>query len=255
MQSNMTSIGDSRSATPVMANNLSLSAASTQPQQESVEIQTPDGTPTIRVQKISSTAHFGVPLDLKKIALKCRLASFNPRRFGALVMRLRELQATGILFASGKLIVTEVDSMQKAELACKEFRKVIEKIGFKPKEFGAMDFKVKNILGTADCTFPLRLEELSYSHSDFVSYEPEVFPGLVYRLDRTEVVFLIFSSGKIVITGAKKQSTLASALTKLYPVLVEYKKKYMPMEFISASPSSSQVVVGQTTIARAMEEG
>lgn len=201
--------------------------------------QTPDGLGgmlSIRIQKISSTAHFGIPLDLKKIALKCRHTEFNPRRCGALVMRLRELQATGIMFASGKLIVTEVDSIQSAELACAEFRSVIEKVGFKPKEFGAMDFKVKNIMGTTDMGFPLRLEELSYAHSDFASYEPEVFPGLVYRLDRTEVVFLLFSSGKIVITGGKKGSDLKSALTKLYPVLVEYKKKsYVPKESLAIS--------------------
>eukprot|EP00980_Cylindrotheca_fusiformis_P027337 scaffold20012_cov179-Cylindrotheca_fusiformis.AAC.5 len=195
-------------------------------------IQAPDGLGgmlSIHIQKISSTAHFGIPLDLKKIAFKCRNTQFNPRRYGALVMRLRELEATGIMFASGKLIVTEVDSIQKAELACIEFRNVIEKIEFKPKEFGAMDFKIKNIMGTADMGFPLRLEELSYAHSDFATYEPEVFPGLIYRLDRTEVVFLLFSSGKMVITGDKKGSDLKSALTKLYPVLVEYKKKsYLP---------------------------
>lgn len=241
------------SASTLMAGNLSTTPQNQQQPDLSTLIQTPDGMPTIRIQKISATAHFGVPLDLKKIAYKCRHTEFNPRRFGALVMRLRELQATGIMFASGKMIVTEIDSMQKAELACKEFRKIIEKVGFKPKEFGAMDFKVEHIVGTADCGFQLRLEELSYAHSDFASYEPEVYPGLVYRLDRTEVVFLIFSSGKMVITGAKKQSTLVNALTKLYQVLVEYKKKFLPKEGLAMSPSSTQG--NRATTPQAMEEG
>lgn len=185
---------------------------------------TGDGTNTllIRIQNIASTANFGVRLDLKKIALKCRNTEFNPRRFGAVVMRLREPRATALMFASGKICVTGVKSTHNATLAMKKFHYIIERIGFQPKEY--MDFKVQNIVGTADCGFPIRLEGLVYAHSAFASYEPELFPGLIYRLVSPRVVFLIFVSGKIVITGAKKESDLANALTKLYPVLVEFKK-------------------------------
>jgi len=152
-------------------------------------------------------------------------------------MRLTELQAVGIMFASGKLIITEVDSIVKAESACKEFRWVIEKIGFKPKEFGAMDFKIKNVMGTANVGFSIRLEELSYAHSDYTSYEPEVFPGLVYRMDRTEVVILVFSSGKIVLTGSRKRTDLKNALSKFYPILMQFKTKYGSKE---SAPTSIQ---------------
>jgi len=176
----------------------------------------------IRIQNIASTANFGVRLDLKKIALKCRNTEFNPRRFGAVIMRLREPRATALMFASGKICVTGVKSTHNATLAMKKFHYIIERIGFQPKE--KMDFKVQNIVGTADCGFPIRLEGLVNAHSVFASYEPELFPGLIYRLVSPRVVFLIFVSGKIVITGAKKESDLANALTKLYPVLVEYKK-------------------------------
>ena len=61
------------------------------------------------------------------------------------------------------------------------------------------------------------MEGLVYAHSAFASYEPELFPGLIYRLVSPRVVFLIFVSGKVVMTGAKKESDLSSALTKLYP--------------------------------------
>jgi transcription initiation factor TFIID TATA-box-binding protein len=180
------------------------------------------GTLLIRIQNIASTANLGVRLDLKKIALKCRNTEFNPRRFGAVIMRLREPRATALIFASGKICVTGVKSTHNATLACKKFHYIIERVGFKPKEY--MDFKVQNIVGTADCGFPIRLEGLVYAHSAFASYEPELFPGLIYRLVSPRVVFLIFVSGKIVITGAKKESDLSNALTKLYPVLVEFKK-------------------------------
>ena len=179
----------------------------------------------IRIQNMSSTANLGIRLDLKKIALKCRNTEFNPRRFGAVIMRLREPRATALIFASGKMVVTGVKSTHNATLAAQKFADIVEKVGFTPKDL--IDFKVQNIVGTADVGFPIRLEGLVYAHSAFASYEPELFPGLIYRLVSPRVVFLIFVSGKVVITGAKKEIDLSNALTKLYPVLVEFKKTHV----------------------------
>lgn len=218
------------------------------------------GTLLIRIQNIASTANLGVRLDLKKIALKCRNTEFNPRRFGAVIMRLREPRATALIFASGKICVTGVKSTHNATLACKKFHYIIERVGFQPKEY--MDFKVQNIVGTADCGFPIRLEGLVYAHSAFASYEPELFPGLIYRLVSPRVVFLIFVSGKIVITGAKKESDLSNALTKLYPVLVEFKKVHVASfppaaknPAISRPPAVQALTEkGASTTAKQMEE-
>jgi transcription initiation factor TFIID TATA-box-binding protein len=118
-----------------------------------------------------------------------------------------------------------VKSTHNATLAAQKFAYIVEKVGFTPKEL--VDFKVQNIVGTADVGFPIRLEGLVFAHSAFASYEPELFPGLIYRLVSPRVVFLIFVSGKVVITGAKKEIDLSNALTKLYPVLVEFKKTHV----------------------------
>jgi transcription initiation factor TFIID TATA-box-binding protein len=102
----------------------------------------------IRIQNIASTANLGTRLDLKKIALKCRNTEFNPRRFGAVIMRLREPRATALIFSSGKMVVTGVKSTHNATLAAKKFAYIVEKVGFKPQDM--MDFKVQNIVGTAE---------------------------------------------------------------------------------------------------------
>jgi len=180
------------------------------------------GTMLIRVQNISSTANLGVRLDLKQIALRCRNTEFNPRRFAAVIMRLREPRATALIFASGKMCVTGTKSTHNAALAAQRFAYIIEKVGFKP---AMIDFKVQNMVGTLDVGFPIRLEGLVYAHSTFASYEPELFPGLIYRLVSPRVVFLIFVSGKVVITGAKTEQNMTEALTKIYPVLVEFRKQ------------------------------
>ena len=94
----------------------------------------------IRIQNIASTANLGVKLDLKKIALKTRNTEFNPRRFGAVIMRLREPRATALIFASGKMVVTGVKSTHNATLSAKKFAYIIERVGFKTADI--IDFKV-----------------------------------------------------------------------------------------------------------------
>ena len=167
----------------------------------------------------------GVRLDLKKIALKCRNTEFNPRRFGAVIMRLREPRATALMFASGKMCITGVKSAHNASLAAKKFAYIVERVGFQPQDH--LEFKVQNIVGTTDVGFPIRLEGLVYAHSTYASFEPELFPGLIYRLVSLRVVFLIFVSGKIVITGAKTEQDLRQAFIKIKPVLLQFRKEHV----------------------------
>jgi len=83
---------------------------------------------------------------------------------------------------------------------------------------------VQNIVGSADVKFPIRLEGLAYQHGNFSSYEPELFPGLIYRMVRPKVVLLIFVSGKVVLTGAKSVEDIQTAFNNIYPVLRQFKK-------------------------------
>ena len=59
------------------------------------------------------------------------------------------------------------------------------------------------MVGSVDVKFPIRLEKLVLNHAQFSSYEPELFPGLIYRMVKPRIVLLIFVSGKVVLTGAK----------------------------------------------------
>lgn len=64
-----------------------------------------------------------------------------------------------------------------------------------------LDFKIQNMVGSCDVKFPIRLEGLVLTHGQFSSYEPELFPGLIYRMVKPRIVLLIFVSGKVVLTG------------------------------------------------------
>ncbi len=86
------------------------------------------------------------------------------------------------------------------------------------------EFKVQNIVASADVGFAIRLESLSHKHVDFCQYEPEIFPGLIYRIYDPKVVVLIFVSGKIVLTGAKTREQIKEAYHRILPVLQLHKK-------------------------------
>ncbi|TDZ28193.1 TATA-box-binding protein [Colletotrichum trifolii] len=114
-------------------------------------------------------------------------------------MRIREPKTTALIFASGKMVVTGAKAQQIA------------------------DFKIQNIVSSFDCKFPIRLEGIAVAKFGSVSYEPELFPGLVYRLQAPKVVVLIFASGKVVLTGAKSKDDISGAFDAIRPWLQSFR--------------------------------
>ncbi|KAJ1921383.1 TATA-binding protein (TBP) [Mycoemilia scoparia] len=173
------------------------------------------------LQNIVATVNLDCRLDLKTIALHARNAEYNPKRFAAVIMRIREPKTTALIFASGKMVVTGAKSEDDSKLAARKYARIVQKLGF-PAKF--TDFKIQNIVGSCDVKFPIRLEGLNSSHEKFSSYEPELFPGLIYRMRDPKVVLLIFVSGKIVLTGAKVRAQIYLAFETIYPVLAQFRK-------------------------------
>ncbi|KAL9612652.1 MAG: hypothetical protein Q9167_002779 [Letrouitia subvulpina] len=168
------------------------------------------------LQNIVATVNLDCRLDLKTIALHARNAEYNPKRFAAVIMRIREPKTTALIFASGKMVVTGAKSEDDSKLASRKYARIIQKLGFNAK---FTDFKIQNIVGSCDIKFPIRLEGLASRHHNFSSYEPELFPGLIYRMIKPKIVLLIFVSGKIVLTGAKVREEIYQAFEMIYPVL------------------------------------
>ncbi|KAG6811323.1 TATA-binding protein [Tricholoma furcatifolium] len=173
------------------------------------------------LQNIVATVNLDCRLDLKTIALHARNAEYNPKRFAAVIMRIREPKTTALIFASGKMVVTGAKSEDDSRLASRKYARIVQKLGFVAK---FSEFKIQNIVGSCDVKFPIRLEGLAYSHGQFSSYEPELFPGLIYRMIKPKVVLLIFVSGKIVLTGAKVREEIYTAFNTIYTVLCEFRK-------------------------------
>lgn len=173
------------------------------------------------LQNIVATVNLDCRLDLKTIALHARNAEYNPKRFAAVIMRIRDPKTTALIFASGKMVVTGAKSEDDSRLASRKYARIIQKLGFSAK---FTDFKIQNIVGSCDIRFPIRLEGLASRHHTFSSYEPELFPGLIYRMMKPRIVLLIFVSGKIVLTGAKVREEIYQAFELIYPVLSDFRK-------------------------------
>ena len=136
-------------------------------------------------------------------------------------MRIREPKSTALIFASGKMVCTGAKSEQEARIAARKYARILQKLKF---EVSFKEFKVQNMVGSCDVRFPIRLEGLATAHGIFCSYEPELFPGLIYRMQEPKIVLLVFVSGKVVLTGAKKREEIYQAFENIYPVLQQYKK-------------------------------
>jgi len=137
------------------------------------------------------------------------------------IIRLREPKTTALIFASGKMVCTGAKSEDHSKLAARKYARIIQKLDFKIK---FTDFKIHNIVASCDVKFAIRLEDLATQHRNFACYEPELFPGLIYRMLKYNIVLLIFVSGKIVLTGAKVRNDIYNAFEDVYRSLLSFKK-------------------------------
>jgi len=174
-----------------------------------------------KLQNVVATVNLSCQIDLKTVAMRARNAEYNPKRFAAVIMRIREPKTTALVFASGKMVVTGAKSEDDVYQAARKYGRTLQKLEF-PVQF--KEFKVQNMVASCDVKFPIRLEGIAMAHEGFCSYEPELFPGLIYRVKAPKVVVLCFVSGKVVLTGAKSKADLYAAFEMMYPVLQQFRK-------------------------------
>jgi transcription initiation factor TFIID TATA-box-binding protein len=169
----------------------------------------------IKIENVVATTSVGRDLDLKAIALALDNAEYEPEQFPGVVYRIKKPKTATLLFRSGKLVCTGAKSIDDVHQAIKTVIKMVEEAGIpvdrNPK------IEVQNIVASSDLHTELNLNAIAISLGlDRVEYEPEQFPGLVYRIDEPKVVALLFGSGKIVCTGAKKVKDIEEAVEKIY---------------------------------------
>ncbi|MGB5912489.1 MAG: TATA-box-binding protein [Promethearchaeia archaeon] len=150
-------------------------------------------------------------IDLNQIARKHAEVEYNPERFPGLVMRIEKPRATILIFSTGKMVVTGLRRASEAERVVDKVVKNIRKAGIKVAN---PEITIQNIVASGDLHTNIDLN-MAAIVMEYAMYEPEVFPGLIYRMQEPKTVFLIFSTGRIVCTGAKKKEIVRDAVMKL----------------------------------------
>jgi len=159
---------------------------------------------------VSTSLEHDVPLE--KMAATLSNTEYNPEQFPGLVLRIKDPKTSALIFSSGKVVCTGARSMEKVHEAIKKIIKSLEKIGIKIKI--KPEVHIQNIVASGAVGMDLNLNTLAMK-LDNTEYEPEQFPGLVYKLPEDKATFLLFSNGKIVCTGTKSEEAVHRVVEKL----------------------------------------
>lgn len=165
----------------------------------------------VKIQNIVAFTSLGKPVKLKTLIKKVENTEYNPKQFPGLVYRMNDPKAAALIFSQGKIVCTGTKSIEDLELAMQKIVDKIKGAGISmPKEFYT---KVENVVASSKIKARLNLEEIAFALENS-EYAPEQFPGLVYRISSPRVAFLLFSSGRIICTGAKDVESVHKALHK-----------------------------------------
>jgi transcription initiation factor TFIID TATA-box-binding protein len=167
---------------------------------------------SINIENVVASTTLDKRMPLDRIAIYLENTEYEPEQFPGLVYRLEEPKAAALLFGSGKVVCTGTQSPTQAKEAVHkiidELREADIEVGEKP------DITVQNMVASSELGATLNLNMIAFELVG-TEYEPEQFPGLVYRLDEPNVVFLLFSSGRIVCTGGRTYDDVEEGISKL----------------------------------------
>jgi len=170
----------------------------------------------VQIQNVVATGDLNQRLDLESIVRVAPEAKYEPEKFPGLVYRLRKPKTATLLFSSGKMVCTGAKSEASARTAITRVADELKAHGIVIA--GKPEARIENIVASGDLGGIISLEDVA-ARLTKTMYEPEQFPGLVYRMDEPNVVILIFASGKLVIAGAKREAELWLAAEKLKETL------------------------------------
>jgi transcription initiation factor TFIID TATA-box-binding protein len=172
----------------------------------------------IKIQNVVASATLNQKIDLNAVVKSYPGVEYRPEQFPGLVFRLKKPKTATLIFNSGKMVCTGAKSEVLARRAVMTVVKELKKSGI--IIIGKPELKIQNIVSSASLGGKIDLE-LAVSKLVKTMYEPEQFPGLIYRMDVPKVVILIFASGNLVCTGAKKEQDVYDAVQKLHVSLEE----------------------------------
>lgn len=180
----------------------------------------PQTKPIVSIENVVASASVDQMIDLKEVTEKFPDTEWHPDQFPGLVFRVEDPRTATLIFRTGKMVCTGGKS---EEMAIKAVRTVVQRLrkkGIKIKKDAVIE--VQNIVAAINLGGKIHLEKAARTLPRSM-YEPEQFPGLIHRMVDPKTVILLFASGKMVCTGAKKESDVYRSVHNLHALLEEKK--------------------------------
>jgi transcription initiation factor TFIID TATA-box-binding protein len=186
------------------------------------EVVAMKGKGDLKIQNIVATTSLGKDVPLTKLAKTLSNTEYNPEQFPGLVLRVKKPKSAVLVFSSGNLVCTGTKSIAQVKEVIqediKQLKKIVVRVTITPK------ITVQNIVASGSIDVNLNLNYLALELEN-TEYEPEQFPGLVYKLEDPTATFLLFSNGKLVCTGTKNKEQLEDSMKQLNKTIKEISKR------------------------------
>lgn len=175
----------------------------------------------VKIENVVAAATLKHGIDLRDVARAFPKMKYHPDQFPGLVFRLKKPRIAILIFGSGKMVCTGAKSASEARRALRRVIRKLRDAGI--VILGRLSTKIQNVVASANLGGKVDLVGWYESQSlgGRMMYEPEQFPGLIYRMKEPRAVILLFSSGKLVCTGVKKGEHVYQAVAQLHQKLKE----------------------------------
>ena len=178
--------------------------------------------PRFQIDNVVSTFKFNHPLNLALLAKNIFFLEYNCAKFTAATVRLQEPRTTALTFPSGSVVCTGAKSVEDSKRAAIYYADIFKSVDNRLRIL--KQAQIQNIVASAKCGFTIKLIEIAQRFGVRTSFEMNVFPGLVFRFDSPQIVFLVFRSGSVVITGANSTDTITRIFKRFFThILLPFK--------------------------------
>ena len=181
-------------------------------------------------------------LNLREIALNGSNVEYR-RENGMITMKLRRPYTTASIWSSGKVTCTGATSEVQAKIAARRFARSLQKLGFKVR---FNNYRVVNVLGTCCMPFAIKITSFSMYHKENADYEPELHPGVTYKLKEPKATLKIFSTGSVTVT-APNVAAVQAAIEYIYPLVYEFRKERTAEDELALSTKKRRLGLSKRT--------
>ena len=188
------------------------------------------------INNIIISANLGNNLYLNNIALKLKNVDYNLNKSSNLTLKAKNCKIIATIFSNGKMICSGAKNEKESKASCVKYAKIIKKI---ENNVDLKDLKIQNMVATFDVRFKINLDKLFKeintlinnskkfgNNYNYCKYNKNEYPGLVFYMNDSKINFVVYETGKVVLSGAKSRNEINDVFKNIYPLLIESKKSF-----------------------------